>query len=79
MTVLNIYHFKGYPKPLKSKLYNQTVFLFYDNKEDAQIASEVAKSKWNSIDPMLKHPSYCSLGIGEIEHMSNGEYCVHIP
>jgi hypothetical protein len=79
MSVVNIYHFKGYPKPLKSKLYRQTVFLYYENKEDAEEASRIAKSKWSKVDPALQHPSYCSLGIGEIEYMANGVFCVHIP
>ena len=79
MSVINIYFYKGYPKPLKAELYRQSVFLFYDNKSDAKEASKIAKSKWKTVDPKLMHPSYCSLGIGEIEVMADGIFCVHIP
>lgn len=79
MTILNIYHFKGYPKPIRSKLNNQSVFLFYDNRKDAEEASSIAKSKWEEAVPRLNHPAYSSLGIGEIQDMSDGQYCVQIP
>ena len=79
MSVVNIYFYKGYPKPIKSQLYRQSVFLFYDNYDDAKEAARVAQSKWKTVEPKLMHPSYCSLGIGEIENMADGSYCVHIP
>lgn len=77
--VISIYEHLGYPKPIEARLYNQSSFLFYNDKSDAEKASEIAMKKWDCVDEYLKHPSYCSLGLGCIEEMGDGTYCVHVP